>query len=234
MSIPAGGAGIAGASAFLHHTRSPSPSSRTARADNWYSTKGWLGAPQFPKGQHSGGSSAPSEPSWPLPGSRRLPGPSHRQATRGTLAFKVTPVKRMVGTPSTGQTPALPEKQPSASRPPGVGTRAGGRCRHLTRSSDTAWPHSMPYVQVSWGGASARQLGGGCGEGAGASPPPPFPSPFLPPRFSPPPRLGWLGKRGGNGRATGAGRSGRSATRGGLGGGSGGGRDQSGGSGEEW
>ena len=36
----------------------------------------------------------------------------------------------------------LPLKQPSASRVPGVGTRAGGRCSQWTRLELTAWPHT--------------------------------------------------------------------------------------------
>ena len=37
-----------------------------------------------------------------------------------------------------------PEKHPSASRPPGVGMRAGGRCSQCTRSELTAWPQTIP------------------------------------------------------------------------------------------
>lgn len=38
-----------------------------------------------------------------------------------------------------------PDQQPSASGPPGVGTRAGGRCRQCARSVLTAWPHTRPH-----------------------------------------------------------------------------------------
>lgn len=45
----------------------------------------------------------------------------------------------MTGWPS-GVIMQQPEKQPSASTQPGVGTRAGGRCSQCTRSELTAWP----------------------------------------------------------------------------------------------
>ncbi len=54
-----------------------------------------------------------------------------------------TPVYRMTGVPS-ASTMQHPEKQPSASAPPGLGSSAGGRCSQYTRSSLAAWPHTMP------------------------------------------------------------------------------------------
>lgn len=54
-----------------------------------------------------------------------------------------TPVYMMVGTPSASMV-QHPEKQPSASSLPGVGTIAGGRCSQCTRSEETAWPQTSP------------------------------------------------------------------------------------------
>ena len=68
-------------------------------------------------------------------------------APRSALERSLTPVYSSTGSPS-APSAAHPQKQPSASGPPGEGTSAGGRWCHVTMSSETAWPQTMPKSQV--------------------------------------------------------------------------------------
>ena len=49
------------------------------------------------------------------------------------LLRNLTPVYKMIGV-SLSSTMQQPEKQPSASAPPGVGSKAGGMCSQCTKS----------------------------------------------------------------------------------------------------
>eukprot|EP00955_Chlamydomonas_euryale_P082753 363761-Chlamydomonas_euryale.AAC.24 len=58
----------------------------------------------------------------------------------------------MTGTSVSSSITAQPENTPSWSRPPGVGTSAGGRLFQCTMSSDTAWPHMRPKSHTAEAG----------------------------------------------------------------------------------
>lgn len=82
------------------------------------------------------------------------------------------------GCSASAEQPAhLPLKQPSASRVPGVGTSAGGRCSQCARSELTAWPHTCVWGTEQRGAARRGSAGAGAGRPLFAGPrPPPTPS----------------------------------------------------------
>ena len=82
---------------------------------------------------------------------RRMPSAARRLPVPPPAAWPCSGASSPAPTPPTANPPPtlcfhpfphLPEKQPSASRAPGVGTSAGGRCCQCTRSELTAWPHT--------------------------------------------------------------------------------------------
>lgn len=62
------------------------------------------------------------------------------------LLRRRTPVYMIVGTPASSMV-QQPLKQPSASRKPGDGRSAGGRCSQWTMSSEMACPQTRPQSQ---------------------------------------------------------------------------------------
>jgi hypothetical protein len=75
-----------------------------------------------------------------------LPREAHARPPHAhTHLRKRTPVYMMIGFPSESRA-AHPEKQPSASTQPGVGTRAGGRWFQCTKSVLTAWPQTCRWT----------------------------------------------------------------------------------------
>lgn len=82
------------------------------------------------------------------------------------------------GCSASAEQPAhLPLKQPSASRVPGVGTSAGGRCSQCARSELTAWPHTCVWGTEQRGAARRGSAGAGAGRPLFAGPrQPPAPS----------------------------------------------------------
>ncbi len=80
-------------------------------------------------------------------------------------------INQQYGVPPTHTRTCMdPEKHPSASVPPGVGTMAGGRRSHRAMSYDTTWSQRMPQYHWHVCGRAWKKLrvgGGRCGRRQG-------------------------------------------------------------------